>query len=193
MLDLLRDYKRPHDKISELVKRKMLTQVNRGLFIPGPATLVEVPEDLLLANHLWGPSYVSSDSALAYWGLIPERMYETISMTTHLAKSYQTPVGRFRYIRLPLPYYAYGIKSIALTASQTCMIAGKEKALCDKIITTQRLKLRSVKQARHYLMEDLRIQTEDLRALDTKEIEDYLTDAPKRESLSILVKTLLDL
>jgi hypothetical protein len=193
LLDLLKDYQRPYDKISELTRQKMLIQVKRGLFIPGPVTSVEVPEALLLANHLWGPSYVSSDSALAYWGLIPERVYETISMTTHLAKTYQTPVGRFRYIRLPLPYYAFGLKSMSLTPSQTCLIAGKEKALCDKVITTQRLKLRSVKQAKQYLMEDLRIEREDLRTFDTQEIEDYLLNAPKRDSLSILIKTLSDL
>jgi hypothetical protein len=92
-----------------------------------------------------------------------------------------------------LPYYAYGIKSIALTATQTCLIASKEKALCDKIVTTQRLKLRSVKQASLYLMEDLRIEREGLKGLNTQVIEEYLPDAPKRESLSILVKTLLSL
>src|SRR5690606_24647408 len=105
LMDLLRDYRRPYDKINELTKQGFLMQVKRGVFIPGSRLSAQVPEKLLLANHLWGPSYVSSDSALSYWGLIPERVYETLSMTTNLAKTYKTPVGRFRYIRLPLPYY----------------------------------------------------------------------------------------
>lgn len=193
LMDLLQDYRRPYDKISELINQKLLVQVKRGVFIPGPQATVPAPEKLLLANHLWGPSYVSSDSALSYWGLIPERVYETLSMTTNLAKTYKTPVGRFRYIRLPLPYYSFGIQRVELASKQMILIAGKEKSLCDKIITTQRLKLRSVKQTREYLMEDLRISRESLRELNTDTIKDYLKDAPKRDSISILIKTLNDL
>ncbi len=190
LMNLLQDYKRPYDKINELIKQELLVQVKRGVFIPGPQSSVAVPEKMLLANHLWGPSYVSSDSALSHWGLIPERVYETISMTTNLAKTYKTPVGRFRYIRLPLPYYSFGIQRVELASRQMTLIASKEKALCDKIITTQRLKLRSVKQAREYLMEDIRISRDTLRELNTGLINDYLKDAPKADSISILIKTL---
>lgn len=193
MMDLLQDYRRPYDKISELISQKLLVQVKRGVFIPGPQASVPMPEKLLLANHLWGPSYVSSDSALSYWGLIPERVYETLSMTTNLAKTYKTPVGRFRYIRLPLPYYSFGIQRMELATKQMTLIAGKEKSLCDKVITTQRLKLRSIKQTREYLMEDLRISRESLRELDTGIMNDYLKESPKHDSISILIKTLNDL
>jgi hypothetical protein len=193
LMNLLQDYKRPYDKINELVKQELLVQVKRGVFIPGPQLSIAAPEKMLLANHMWGPSYVSSDSALSHWGLIPERVYETLSMTTNLAKTYKTPVGRFRYIRLPLPYYSFGIHRVELASRQMALIASKEKALCDKIITTQRLKLRSVKQAREYLTEDLRISRASLRELNADVINDYLKDAPKAESLSILIKTLNNL
>ena len=73
------------------------------------------------------------------------------------------------------------------------LIAGKEKSLCDKIITTQRLKLRSVKQTSEYLIEDLRISRDSLRELNTGVINDYLKEAPKQDSISILIKTLNDL
>jgi hypothetical protein len=193
LMHMLQEYRRPYDKINELIKQDILVQVKRGVFIPGPQSLTTAPEKLLLANHLWGPSYVSSDSALSYWGLIPERVYEICSMTTNLAKTYKTPVGRFRYIRLTPPYYSFGIQRIELASKQMTLIAGKEKALCDKIITTQRLKLRSVKQTREYLIEDLRISKEQLRELKTSLINDYLKDAPKQESISILIKTLNEL
>src|SRR5688572_14456048 len=193
LMDLLKEYRRPYDKIGELINQKLLVQIKRGVFIPGPQASVPAPENFLLANHLWGPSYVSSDSALSYWGLIPERVYETLSMTTNLAKTYKTPVGRFRYIRLPLPYYSFGIQRVELASRQIALMAGKEKSLCDKIITTQRLKLRSVKQTREYLMEDLRISRESLRELNTRIMSDYLRETPKHDSISILIKTLNDL
>ena len=193
LMHILKDYKRPYDKINELTKAKKLIPIKRGVFIPGPATPMVVPEKILLANHLWGPSYVSSDSALSYWGMIPERVYETVSMTTNRTKTYRTPIGRFSYIRLPLPYYSFGIQRIELASRQMALIANREKAICDKIITTPGLKLRSVKQTKHYLMEDLRISREILRELNTALVNDYLPDAPKAESISILIKTLNDL
>ena len=73
---LLKDYKYPNDKVHDLVQHGYLQSVKRGLYIPGPALKAGKPEPFLLANQIMGPSYVSVDSALAYYGLIPERVYE---------------------------------------------------------------------------------------------------------------------
>ncbi len=45
-----------------------------------------------------GPSYVSSGSALSYWGLYCRASIYEILVTTNLARTYKTPIGRFRYI-----------------------------------------------------------------------------------------------
>ena len=81
ILELLKDYKRPNDKISEWVKNGELINLRRGLYIPGSESNLPKPEPFLIANHLRGPSYVSLESALSYWGLIPERVYEITSVT----------------------------------------------------------------------------------------------------------------
>src|SRR5690606_20956683 len=109
MLDLLRDYKRPNDKISELIKKGELILLKKGLYIPGPNTDLQGPEPFLIANHLWGPSYISFESALSYWGLIPERVYEVGSATMKLSRKFMTAKGRFIYRYLPWPYYSFGI------------------------------------------------------------------------------------
>ena len=193
LMDLLKDYKRPYDKINELVKQKLLTQIKRGVFVPGPQLKIEGPENFLLANHLWGPSYISSDSALSYWGLIPERVYEICSMCTNTYKTYKTPAGRFKYHHLALPYYSFGQQQIELAPRQRILIATPEKALCDKIITTPRLILRSIKQTRAYLMEDLRIEKQNLWELNIRSIKDWIKKAPKEASILLLYKTLAEL
>src|SRR3546814_12610637 len=76
------------------------------------------PEPFLLANHIFGPSYVSVETALSYYGLIPERVYETTSMTTQAPRKFNTPLGTFTYTRLPLPYYAFGTRSVKLANDQ---------------------------------------------------------------------------
>jgi predicted transcriptional regulator of viral defense system len=193
LLDMLKEYKRPHDKIDELVKQQMLIQVKRGLYITGPGLSIVSPEPFLIANHLYGPSYVSLDTALSHWGLIPERVYEISSVTTNNSKTYKTAIGRFSYKYMPLPYYSFGIKQVTLTKKQTVLMASQEKALCDKIISTSGVLLRSVKQALELLIEDFRIDKQMLRNLDTASISGWLKDAPKENSLMILVKTLKSL
>ncbi len=193
ILELLADYQRPNDKISELIKNKELVAIKRGLYIAGPETELPTPEPFLIANHLRGPSYVSLESALAYWNMIPERVYEISSVTMKPSKTYITSVGRFSFMQLKTPYYSYGIKNIIHSAKQSMLIASPEKALCDKIILTSNVNLRSVKQTRDFLLEDLRMNYEILSTLDTKTIDLWINNAPKKESLKMLVKTLIEL
>lgn len=193
IMDLLKDYKRPYDKISELVKKGELIAVKRGIYVPGPKVNVARPESFLLANHLHGPSYVSLETALSYHGMIPERVYEITSVTTTASKTFKTPVGRFSYHHGQLPYYSFGIESVLLTARQRVLIASPEKALCDKILMTRGISLRSVKQAREFLTDDMRIDEEQLSKLDLHIINAWIKDAPKQNSLKILVKTLQEL
>lgn len=190
ILDLLRDYKSPNDKISELVKAGLLTFLKKGLYTPGPKSKFRQTEPFLIANHLWGPSYVSMESALSYWGLIPERIHEISSITTKTSKKYENAVGRFTYRSMSLPYYAFGIKHVSLREKQVAMVASPEKAICDKIVTTPGIFLRSTKQALEFLTEDMRMDEERLRELNVHEIAKWLSHAPKKASLEVLVKTL---
>jgi hypothetical protein len=190
VLYLLKDYKRPFDKINDLIKKEELISIKRGLYIPGPKLRLPLPASSLIANHLWGPSYVSMETALSYWGLIPERVYETTSVTIKIAKNYKTPAGRFIYFHASFPYYAFGIKSVTLSQKQVVLMASPEKAICDKIVITSGIFLRSTKQVREYLIDDLRIDEDLLQKLNVTEINSWLKDAPKKSSLQMLVKTL---
>lgn len=193
LLGLLQDYKRPLDRITDLIRQGILTQVKAKIYVPGPNLKMRGPEPLLLANHLAGPSYVSMETALSYWRLIPEKVFEISSVITGRTRVYSTPVGRFSYIHLPLPYFSFGQVSAVLAAEQTAMMATAEKALCDKIITTAGLLLYSPKQAKAWLLEDMRMDRDKLRLLKTKQIQEWLSDAPKKQSLESLIKALEDL
>lgn len=193
ILELLSDYQRPNDKISELLKRRELISIRRGLYITGPKMDLPTPEPFLIANHLRGPSYVSLESALSYWNMIPERAYEISSVTIKTSKLYKTPIGRFSYQQLKTPYYSYGIKNIVYSPKQTMLVASPEKALCDKVVLTPKIYLRSIKQTREFLMEDLRMDSEVLKTLDTKVMGLWIKNAPKKSSLKMIIKTLIEL
>jgi len=193
VLNMLSKYKRPNDKISELIKSKELISIRRGLYIPGPELDLPSPDPFLIANHLRGPSYISLDSALSYWGLIPERVYEISSVTTKTPKKYSTEVGRFSYKQIKTPYYALGIKRVSIAPRQIVMIASREKALCDKIVLSPKVNFRSVKQTKSYLIEDLRIDTELLSTMDSQLLGSWIQFIPKKSSLKMLLKTLAGL
>ncbi len=190
VMEALSSYGRPNDKISEMLKSGELLALRRGLYVPGPELDLPLPNNFLIANHLRGPSYISLESALSYWGLIPERVYEISSVTTKTSKTYETAIGRFSYQHLMTPYYSFGIKSIQLTEMQTAMVASPEKALCDKIILTSGVLLRSIPQALDFLLEDMRLDEDLLRGFDIATIHSWIEDAPKKNSLQMLVNTL---
>jgi len=190
LLGLLRGYNRPYDKIMEMVNQGILVQLRRGLYMTSPLVSKITPEPFLIANHLYGPSYISQDSALFHWGLIPERVFEISSVTPKISKRFMVQNVVYSYTHLPIAYYPLGIQSLSLTKTQTVLIAGPEKALCDKVITTAGINLRSRKQALAFLVEDLRMEEVQLRELNTTEMTSWLPVCPKRKSIQLLIETL---
>jgi hypothetical protein len=52
ILSLLSKYKRPNDKINELVKNEELARLRKGLYIPGPKLNIQSPEPFLSAPFI---------------------------------------------------------------------------------------------------------------------------------------------
>lgn len=190
LLPLLAKYRNVNDKLHHLVTDGLLVPLRRGLYIAGPEVDGPKPEPSLIANHIMGPSYVTADTALAYYGLIPERVYAVTSATTRAAAEYKTAAGLFIYRHLPSPYYAYGLTSLQLSEKQYALCATAQKAVWDKIIFTPGLIVRSRKQAREILLDNLRLDESGLQALDWATTRTWLEHAPKRESLQFILETL---
>lgn len=190
LLGLLKGYSRPYDKIMEMVNQGILVQLRRGLYMTSSLVSPFTPEPFLIANHLYGPSYISLDSALFHWGLIPERVFEISSVTPRMSKKIMVQNVVYSYTHLPIAYSPLGIQSISLTKTQSVLIASPEKALCDKVITTSGINLRSRQQALAFLVEDLRIEKDQLRELNTTEMTSWLPVCPKSKSIQLLIETL---
>lgn len=188
--EVLLDYNRPNDKISDLVQSGFLISLRRGLYVPGPELDLPIPHLFVIANHLRGPSYVSLETALSHWGMIPERVYEINSITLKTSQVYETSIGRFTYRHLISPYYSFGLERVEVGTDQFVLMASPEKAICDKIITTAGITLRSQTQTFKFLIEDIRMEEDTLSSLDIETINSWIEDAPKASSLRMLVNTL---
>lgn len=187
---LLVDYRRPNDKISELIAGQALIPIKRGLYVLNPKRTGRPLSLLLIANTLYGPSYVSLDFALSYYGLIPEAVYEITSVTTGRAKTYDTPVGRFSYKQASLKIYPLGIASVSNESGHFFLMATPEKALCDKLIQTSNLRINSVKTMLDYLEQDLRLDLDEFAKFDPELLRRITASGVKPHLLNILYKTL---
>ena len=78
LVTCLSQFSKPRDKIRRLLASGEIVRIRKGLYAFG-APLQRAPISReLLANLIYGPSYISLDYALSYHGLIPERV-ETVT------------------------------------------------------------------------------------------------------------------
>src|SRR5450759_4428928 len=108
----LRRYARPRDRVTTLLNRRAIIRVKKGLYIFGPTYRRAPYSRELLANLIYGPSCVSLEYALSYYGLTPERVDSVTSVTTGKSRTFDTPVGRFTYWPVPERVFPIGIERV---------------------------------------------------------------------------------
>ena len=180
-----RAYNSPKDKIARLVSAGELTRLKKGLFLPCSLGNAAAASRELIANTLRGPSYVSLQTALAFYGMIPEYVYSTRSITTKRSKVYQTQLGRFDYSTAKPEYFSIGIKSLTIDGV-SFLIASPEKAVCDMIAMTPKLRIQSAKAMREYLEEDMRIDISELERIDFSIFDSVIAACVKRMEIGLL-------
>jgi hypothetical protein len=169
----LGDLSCPRDKITDLMRNGVIIRVKKGLYIFGEKFRRYPYSRELLANLIYGPSYVSLDYALSYYGLIPEKVEIITSVTTNRSRRFSTPVGLFTYRRIPVSAYAKGFIQVEAENKQVFLMATREKALADKLVSLRGVTFDSLSEIAEFLEEDLRIDTEILRSLSVEMIEQY--------------------
>lgn len=188
--NLMGKYKFPRNKVASLEKRGAIIRLKKGLYVVSTKISRKHLSRELIANHLYGPSYISFETALAFYGLIPERVFAVRSATFKRAKQFENETGFFEYITVPKNYYAIGITQQVVDNEYTYLLATPEKALCDLILATRNLRLQSVKAMQVFLEEDLRIDFSVLQHYDMEIIRQCMEAGRKREELGMLLNLL---
>ncbi len=107
-------------------------QLRRGLYALAPPFQKRAPHPFLVANRLRPGSYVSLQSALAYYGLIPEHVQQVTSVTTARPAHWRTPLGAYLFRRLQ-PALFFGYRAQLVAEGQRAFVAEPEKALLDLV------------------------------------------------------------
>jgi hypothetical protein len=114
-------------KIARMVESGALVSLRRGLY----ASRRDL-DPHCLAGPIYGPSYVSFETALAWNGMIPEGVTEILSATVKRSASFENDFGRFRFLAVPKEAYPVGIQRVT-DSDLPFLIATPTKALVDRI------------------------------------------------------------
>lgn len=119
-------------QLSRWVKAGRLYQLRRGLYALVPPYRKIRPHPFVIANRLAQGSYVSLQSALAHYGLIPEYVPVTTSVTAGRPGRWHTPLGSYEFRHLQAELLR-GYRLTPLGEDQEAFLATPEKALLDLI------------------------------------------------------------
>jgi hypothetical protein len=181
LIPLLSDYTNPYGCISHLVKKGELIRLKNGFFVIAEKIEKDPVPYEQIGNLLYGPSYISFEWALSYYGMIPEGVYVVTSAAANRSKSYKTPLGTLDYFYLSHSRYVIGIDQQENFAGGF-LIATPEKALAD-LIHFKSKKI-TAKDLLIDLIEGRRIDEGDLKNLNKKHLleiaENYRSQAVKQ-------------
>ncbi len=134
MKEWLCDASDKRGKIARMIHAGQLLRLRRGLY----ATRRDI-HPYCLAASIYGPSYVSFETALAFHGLIPEAVHEIMSATLKRPREFENVFGRYRYRTIPRGVFPVGIERVT-EGGIPFLIASPTKALCDRIALEPRMR-----------------------------------------------------
>lgn len=180
----------PHSRYG-LIKRAVaggnFIRLRRGLYCLGEKFRRQSLNLFVLAQKIYGPSYISFQSSLSYHEWIPEAVYTVTSSCLNRSKTYQTPLGIFSYVSIPAKIFLAGV-DLVRTEKETFLMASPLRALAD-IVYAGKKNWKGI----HPLIHDLRIEEESLSAIKLTDVEVMLKACPHRRVQNFLLGIKKDL
>lgn len=117
-------------QLADWKKKGLVTQPRKGLYVLGKEYRKIEPSLFYLANQMYIPSYISLESALGFYGLIPEFVAQTTSVTPRNTSEFQNEFGSFSYQHLKRECFS-GFTALKDENGFSILIASPEKAIVD--------------------------------------------------------------
>jgi predicted transcriptional regulator of viral defense system len=117
-------------QLARWVSAGKVLQLRRGVYMLSAPYARRAAHPFLVANTLHRASYVSLQSALSHYGMIPEYVPVTTSVTTGRPEEVSTSAGRYQFRHLAKSRF-FGFREIELAPGQRALVATPCKALVD--------------------------------------------------------------
>jgi len=119
-------------QLSRWTRAGWLYQLRRGVYTLAPPHQKVQPHPFVIANALVQGSYVSLQTALASYGLIPDITHTITSITPGRPARWETPLGHYEFRHIKASWL-HGYQRLELGSGQAAFVATPEKALLDLI------------------------------------------------------------
>ncbi len=86
-------------RLYEWQKKWYITQIKKWYYIQKNSIIWDIGF-FMVANKIYQPSYISLESAFSYYGIIPEWVFKTNSITTKTTRKYSTQIGNFDFYHI---------------------------------------------------------------------------------------------
>ena len=177
-------------KIMRTIDSGEILHIRRGLYcLAKPYNRAGISRNML-ANLIYGPSYISCETALSFHGWIPEAVHSVSSVSLDRARTFETPLGYFDYVQIRQTPLLAGV--LRVTGERefegSCYMAKPLKAIADYVAS------RGLDwTGKEPLIESLRIEEENLESLsaaDFDELDGVYKSLRARKMLALLRKEL---
>lgn len=169
-----------HSLIKRALAKKTLISIKRGIYVIGVPYQKFTPNPFTIACLNYGPSFISFETALSYYGWIPESSVSIACACSKRNKTYKTELGRFVYFRTPLTLFYLETKIL-----EDFIIACPWRALADLCYVRKK-----DWQSAHELSEDLRIEFDVLDNVEISSLRLLSQHYPSRRVQKVLKKIL---
>jgi hypothetical protein len=168
-----------------LVKRAIadgdMLKIRRGLYALSPLYRKTGINPLSAAQLVYGPSYISLETALSVHGWIPEGVRDITSVALRPPKDFDTPIGHFSYVRVPQKTLYAGVTRGTGDEGQSWLIASPLKALADYVYC-HKLDWTS----KNPLIDSLRIEEDQLSEMTQADFDELEGNYSSRRVLRFL-------
>ena len=152
-------------RLNEWQKKEYIKKIIKNFYV---FTDIMFNEQTLfeIANRIYCQSYISLETALSYYNLIPESVYNTTSVSTKRTYTFDTEIGQFIYRKMK-PSIFFGYKLLEY-GDKKIKIASIEKTILDFLYLNSAINSVAA-------MESIRFNKEEfLSNTDKNKFDDYL-------------------
>ncbi len=156
-----------HGLIKRAISSGEILNIRRGLYCLAPKFQKKTVSVYSLAQRIYGPSYVSLETALSYHGWIPEAVYACTCVVYRTARQFETPLGIFSYKHVPQQTFYSSVERCEDKNGNVFLLATPVKALADYVYL-HRLNWTGIADP----AKSLRIDLEDLESVNHQVLSD---------------------
>jgi predicted transcriptional regulator of viral defense system len=117
------------NNLSRWLKKGYIIKLRNGFYtFPEHCNIADF--NLFVANKIYKPSYVSLHSALSFYGIIPESVVQTTSVSSLKTCNFENSIGSFSYKNIKEQNF-FGFRNLTFNGNKTILLATPEKAILD--------------------------------------------------------------